>query len=104
MFSIARAISAFLLVLTFQFSYAQKTSKYNAHEAFAPEFYPNYGDDTRTADGRPGAKYWQNRADYTINASLNDEAHTLTGSVVVNYTNNSPNDLGFVWVQLDQNL
>lgn len=104
MFTMARALSAVLLILTINFSYAQKSSKYNAHEAFAPEFYPNYGDDTRTADGRPGAKYWQNRADYTINASLNDQAHTLTGSVVVNYTNNSPNDLDFVWLQLDQNL
>ncbi|MBL7698176.1 MAG: M1 family metallopeptidase [Chitinophagaceae bacterium] len=93
-----------MVVLSFQVSNAQKVSKFDAHEAFAPEFYPNYGDNFRTADGRPGRDYWQNRADYAIDARLDDVAHTLTGTVVIKYTNNSPNALNFLWVQLDQNL
>lgn len=104
MLMLARTLAVILFVFSTQISFSQKVSKFDPNEAFAPEFYPNYGDDIRTADGRPGPKYWQNRADYTINASLDDQAHTLTGSAVINYTNNSPNTLSFVWVQLDQNL
>ena len=100
----ARILFAALLATTFQYSFAQKVSKYDPQEAFAPEFYPNYGDEIRAADGRPGPKYWQNRTDYNINVSLDDVENTITGAVTVNYTNNSPNPLSFVWLQLDQNL
>ena len=90
--------------LFFQSASGQKVSKFNAHEAFAPQFYPEYGDDIRTADGRPGPKYWQNRADYNITASIDDVQNTLTGTVTIQYTNNSPSPLPFVWLQLDENL
>jgi hypothetical protein len=78
---------------------------FDQHEAFAPIFYPSYGDDIRTADGRPGPKYWQNRADYKIDATLNDDSvPTIDGNVLITYTNNSPQQLPFVWLQLDQNI
>ena len=93
-----------ILVMIYQFSYSQKTSKYDPQEAFAPDFYPEQGNDIRTADGRPGHGYWQNRADYDITVSLNDIENTISGNVVINYTNNSPYPLSFVWLQLDQNL
>lgn len=99
-----RALITFLLLFIFSFTNAQKVSSYNAQEAFAAEFYPSFGDEYRTADGRPGPKYWQNRADYTINASLNDEQHTIKGSVQITYTNNSEQALSFLWLQLDQNI
>jgi hypothetical protein len=99
-----RILMMLALVLALTVSYSQKTSKYDPNEAFAPNFYPYYGDDVRTADGRPGPKYWQNNADYTINASLNENDNSISGTVTVNYTNNSPNTLSFVWLQLDQNL
>lgn len=83
---------------------AQKTSKFDAQEAFSADFYPSYGDEYRTADGRPGPKYWQNRADYAINASIDDQSHHIKGSVQVTYTNNSPHPLTFLWLQLDQNI
>ena len=92
------------LAISSQFSFSQKTSNYDPHEAFAPQFYPDYGNEIRTADGRPGPKYWQNRADYTINVSLNDVENTISGNVVIIYTNNSPGHLSFLWLQLDQNL
>ncbi|RFM29515.1 M1 family metallopeptidase [Deminuibacter soli] len=79
-------------------------SKFDQHEAFAPMFYPSYGDEVRAADGTPGPKYWQNRADYKIDATLDDSLHTIDGNVVITYTNNSPQALQFVWLQLDQNI
>src|SRR6516225_7189803 len=62
---------------------AQEASKYDHKEAFAPIFYPAYGDDVRTASGSPGPKYWQNAADYKINAALDDVNHEITGTVQI---------------------
>jgi hypothetical protein len=58
----------------------------------------------RSSSGVPGPDYWQQRADYTIAASLDTAAAQLTGSVEIRYTNNSPDTLRYVWVQVDQNL
>jgi hypothetical protein len=58
----------------------------------------------RRADGAPGPRYWQQRADYTIKATLDTAAKRLTGTEQIRYTNNSPDTLRFVWMQLDQNL
>lgn len=57
----------------------------------------------RTASGAPGHQYWQQKADYVINVELNDEKQSLSGSETVTYTNNSPDALDYLWVQLDQN-
>jgi len=77
---------------------------YDPHDAFAPLFYPAYGDDVRTAAGTPGPKYWQNSADYKVDASLDPDTHGVTGAVTITYKNNSPVDLPFVWLQMDQNI
>lgn len=58
----------------------------------------------RGADGAPGPSYWQQRADYTIVATLDTATKTIRGTVSIRYTNNSPDTLRFVWLQLDQNL
>src|SRR5215813_6270092 len=58
----------------------------------------------RAATGAPGPDYWQQRADYTIAATLDTASHSLRGTVSIRYTNNSPDTLRFVWIQLDQNL
>jgi len=58
----------------------------------------------RSSSGMPGPDYWQQRADYTIAASLDTGAAQLNGSVQIRYTNNSPDTLRYVWVQVDQNL
>jgi hypothetical protein len=58
----------------------------------------------RSASGAPGPDYWQQRADYTIAASLDTAEQRVSGSVTIRYTNNSPDSLRFVWLQLDQNL
>jgi hypothetical protein len=79
-------------------------TKYSYYDAFAPFFYSKNGSEYRAATGEPGPKYWQNRADYQLAAKLNDEANEITATEVVTYTNNSPLKMGFVWMQLDQNL
>src|SRR5258706_15343396 len=58
----------------------------------------------RTGSGSPGSKYWQQQADYEITAELNDENQSITGSETITYTNNSPDVLKYLWLQLDQNL
>jgi len=58
----------------------------------------------RTGSGAPGKDYWQQQADYKINVSINDETQVLTGSENINYINNSPDNLRYLWVQLDQNV
>ena len=58
----------------------------------------------RTASGYPGHGYWQNRADYTIDVKLDDDKQSIQGFETITYTNNSPDDLNYLWVQLDQNV
>ena len=89
-------------------SHAQNTeepkSKYDQHKIFNPLFYPEKGNEFRTAGGAPGAKYWQNRADYKLNVTLDTAKHSVTGTTLITYTNNSPDPLGFLWLQVDQNI
>ncbi|WP_018611997.1 M1 family metallopeptidase [Segetibacter koreensis] len=81
-----------------------QVSIFDKQQAFNPEFYPNYGNDIRTAAGTPGPKYWQNNANYKINATLDDSNHSITGNVLITYKNNSPQSLPFLWLQADQNI
>jgi hypothetical protein len=78
-------------------------SVYDHTEAFDPGFLSSSVSPYRTASGAPAANYWQNRADYDINVTLDTTQHRLSGVVTIHYTNNSPNDLEYVWIQLDQN-
>jgi hypothetical protein len=57
----------------------------------------------RTASGAPGHKYWQQKVNYDINIKLDDKTQQLTGSETLNYQNNSPDTLRYIWLQLDQN-
>ena len=57
----------------------------------------------RTASGAPGRDYWQQKVDYVIEASLNDNNQSITGVETITYYNNSPDDLDYLWLQLDQN-
>ncbi|MEM1396520.1 MAG: M1 family metallopeptidase [Pseudomonadota bacterium] len=57
----------------------------------------------RTASGAPGPQYWQQRADYEIDVTLDEQNKRITGSETITYTNNSPDALRYLWLQLDQN-
>ena len=87
-----------------QAAVVKQKSNYNYHDAFAPFFYTKNGTNTRSANGQPGHEYWQNRADYQLTAKLDEQKNEITGSGVVTYTNNSPDKMNFVWMNLDQNL
>jgi hypothetical protein len=59
---------------------------------------------TRTASGAPGKEYWQQRADYDIKVELDDANQRIIGTETVTYFNYSPDELPYLWIQLDQNL
>ncbi len=79
-------------------------NRYDQHKVFSPLFYPDKGNQYRTAGGAPGAKYWQNRADYKLNVTLDTAKHRVNGTTLITYTNNSPDGLSFLWLQVDQNI
>ncbi|TKC05406.1 M1 family metallopeptidase [Pedobacter polaris] len=82
---------------------AAPTTNYVPEDAFGPLFYTQNGNEYRSANGAPGAKYWQNRVDYNITANLDEAKNMVSGSITITYKNNSPDRLPFLWLQLDQN-
>ncbi|GAA4299975.1 M1 family metallopeptidase [Compostibacter hankyongensis] len=79
-------------------------SHYDPQKAFSPLFYTAKGTLLRNADGAPGPAYWQNRADYTVTATLDTAGKRISGQVTITYSNNSPATLRYLWLQLDQNI
>jgi hypothetical protein len=69
-----------------------------------PVFQQAYQKGTRDKSGAPGAKYWQNRADYELNINFNPDTREIKGVVEINYTNNSPDTLKELWFKLYPNL
>ncbi len=86
--------------------YAQNenTSSYDPHDFFTETFDPPPGNAFRSAKGVPGPMYWQNDAGYLIHATLSEKDTSVTGDVAITYTNNSPDQLDYLWLQLDQNI
>ncbi len=82
---------------------ADTTKKVNQSNFRALEDWP-VANDLRRASGAPGAKYWQQQVDYAIKVALDTTTHRLAGSEVVTYHNNSPDQLTYLWFQLDQNI
>jgi hypothetical protein len=58
----------------------------------------------RTAGGAPGHRYYQQKADYKIKIELDDKNQLIRGEEIITYTNNSPDPLEYLWLQLDQNI
>ena len=58
----------------------------------------------RTASGSPGKDYYQQKVDYTMDIILDDKNSKLYGNENINYKNNSPDELSYLWIQLDQNI
>ena len=77
---------------------------YSPTDAFDPTFMSEPGTAYRSGSGMPGPDYWQNRADYVIDAELNDSTDLITAKEVMTYTNNSPDELSYIWIQVDQNI
>ena len=93
--------SQILLLVSFLFvlSSAQGQKKFAQIEELIPT--PN---EYRNAAGAPGHNYYQQQADYKMNIVIDDATQMLKGDEVITYTNNSPDALGYLWLQLDQNL
>ncbi len=71
---------------------------------FAPYTFAGGPNAYRSGSGHPGPAYWQNRVDTTIDATIDPASHVLHGRETIAYTNNSPDALDVLWVQLDQNI
>ena len=82
---------------------ASQTAQDRPYEAFAPLSLPTPSA-SRLGSGAPGPQYWQQRIDYTINATLDAQTKRLTATMRATYHNNSPDPLTFMWIQLEQNL
>ena len=98
----SKAVFALALAgISFPQAQAQEVTETNQQDF--SEFTNRAGNMYRAASGKTGPEYWQNEADYKIDVTLDDENHTITGSITVAYTNNSPQDLEFIWMYLEQN-
>jgi hypothetical protein len=89
----------FLAILTLSSTLSFSQSKFAQLDVELPT--PN---EYRTAAGAPGHGYYQQKADYKIALTIDDATQKLTGEETITYTNNSPDQLEYLWLQLDQNL
>src|SRR6188472_2496404 len=99
-----RDIARFCLIALVGAAAAAAAGTYNPRDTFAPLDFDPPVNAYRSGDGTPGPAYWQNRADYTIDARLDPATHSISGTVRIRYTNNSPGQLDVLWLQLEQNL
>ena len=100
-------LNPLLIIILFCFlfnnGYGQEKSFYKPHKSFDPLFTLGHNTPYRNVDGAPAKTYWQNRADYKISVDFNVESKTVSGDEIIIYTNNSPTNLKYVWLELDQN-
>ena len=95
-------ILLFVLIITTWYSQAQETTNIGKFQQLKQELLtPNV---YRTASGTPGPHYWQQKVDYKISILLDETTQRIYGEETIIYNNNSPDDLNYLWVQLDQNV
>lgn len=106
-----RKVLASLLCLFATVAVAQVTEEKEGADGHTTEnkFKQLYGEFAtpntyRSASGAPGPDYYQQRADYRMDIELDDKNAKLYGTETITYTNNSPDELSFLWLQLDQNV
>ncbi|HEY1773048.1 MAG TPA: M1 family metallopeptidase [Gammaproteobacteria bacterium] len=80
------------------------TAPYDAAALFGADALSYPRTPERTGGGLPSQAYWQNRADYHLYARLDEVHGSLAGRAVISYTNNSPDRLPYLWLQLEQNI
>lgn len=101
----SKLLTSLLLVALSGFSFAQVSQtkgdfedKFRQLDEVLPT--PNV---YRNAAGAPGHEYWQQKVDYKIDVTLDEAKRRLSASQTITYTNNSPDELKYLWIQLDQN-
>ena len=95
-----------IFFISSSFVFAQQKdikTNYNPREIFAQNFYILKGNEFRSALGTPGSKYWQNQANYSLQATIDTSNNELTGTAIIHYINNSPDSLQSLWLLLEQN-
>ena len=94
-----RSLLICLLTLSITTLISQDTNKFRqlGQQLPTPNSY-------RAASGAPGHEYWQQRADYKMDITIDDENQKLYGEETITYHNESPDDLKYLWVQMDQNV
>ena len=85
-------------------AFAQSGGTYDPRALFAPLPMPEPANAFRGGAGKPGPLFWQNRADYDLHATIDPAKHRLSGEETITYTNNSPDALDALWLQLDQDI
>ena len=99
-----------IFVLTAFSLSGQAEEKYNKKSQFNnnkfKQLYEEFSSPNkfRTASGAPGPEYYQQKVDYNMEIELDEENDILYGKSLITYQNNSPDDLEYLWVQLDQNI
>ncbi|MDD2305546.1 MAG: M1 family metallopeptidase [Prolixibacteraceae bacterium] len=93
-----------LLILQCKQVQSQENSKYDQHAVFNSNLINFSESSIRSAGGIPGEKYWQNKTDYEIAVKLDTLSQTISGRETVTYTNNSSDNLSYLWFELGQNL
>lgn len=108
--SLLRNCISILFILFAVTSFAQETDEEKQEGHFNENKFRQMYDllatpnSFRTASGAPGHEYYQNNANYKMDIVLDDKNQTITGKATVTYINNSPDDLTYLWMQLDQNV
>lgn len=97
-----RIVFLFLFIVS-SGAMAQEAAKWQGKFEQLDQLLPT-PNEYRSGSGAPGPKYWQQRADYVINAEVNDINQSISGSETITYYNNSPDVLKYLWLQLDQNI
>ncbi|MEM7568489.1 MAG: M1 family metallopeptidase [Pseudomonadota bacterium] len=107
--TVIRLLAAFAALLVFGPAYAGDVPSHNRGVGSGAQAFEQLGQDLptpnvyRTASGAPGAEYWQQQADYKIDVTLDEDKKRITATEIITYTNNAPDSLRYLWVQLDQN-
>jgi hypothetical protein len=96
-------ITALLVMMSSATAFGQEQKQWQGKFEQLDQMLPT-PNEYRSASGAPGSKYWQQRADYTIDAELDETRNILSGRETITYHNNSPESLKFLWLQLDQNI
>lgn len=99
-----RVLSLLCVIIVFTCLFSTTQAQYNPYKAFArlKSAYPV--NEMRSANGAPGPDYWQNSADYLVDVTFDTTTKSISGRVTITYTNNSPDPLSNLWLQLVQNI
>jgi len=99
-------INPILLCFLISFGVAAQTQQGHTNQNKFRQLYDQFADPNKyhNASGAPGVEYYQQQVDYVMDIELDDEKSRLYGEETITYTNNSPDHLPYLWLQLDQNI